>query len=352
MDLESVSFTLAPSNTASNLVKVTTTTTATFYNINLRMLLGTLYGKYDLYRLNVSGIFQRVVGYSSAGYAGSIDIVISGLSFINIYDTGLPSTSVAITTTNTGANTTSSFSNANGATFEKGSSDFINITINAVNTDMTTFNGVDFENIMFKITGIPREPIYKPMYNRNGVKFVLNSIQGSVMDTRNRVFKFNVDMKVALGKLYDLYDRFVLQTTRITLAYDNSNMTTFVYSSDSNGTQVMLSGLKFVNMFDFPVRYSYQTTASPSQAPASTYYKYAQVPIGVLNNVVNVNPASIGNLQYFTPFLQNTINQFEKQSNAELVLVNSYRGSDDIAQGGTSAVPFPNLICEFIIYGV
>jgi hypothetical protein len=358
MEIDCISFCLAPSNTSSSLTKTTATTTATFNNINLRNLLGDIYNKHSLYRLNVSGVFQRTVSYIG-NYAGGVDIVISGLSFVNNYDTSqliCSAKDCAIVSTNTAMNVTPVYSNANGVTFEKGSSDFISFTIKAINTDMTTFNGYDFENILFKITCIPDAVPEKPIsfYNRNGVKLVLSYVQGIALTSYRTAYQFNVNMRDVLGSLYDKYDRFVLATTRLGIQSDSTSASGYMYSSAGYGTTIMMSGLNFINNFEYPSKYNYNTTAtSYSGSAMSKYCKQTPVSVGYINMLASSSVAPLPAVyQYGGPFNQNTINKFEKQDYAEIILYTSFQASGDLDQGAINGTPFPLVVAEFMIYGI
>lgn len=357
MELESVSFNLSVGATATDLIKVSTTTTGTFLNLNLKQLLGILFYKYDKFMLNCCGVYSRTVGLA-ATYNGMTDIVMSGLPFINNTDTsiGMLSSTCSVGLIWTAYNSTPQFSNANGVTFLRPSGEFANISLQLVDSNgYATFNGADYPNMIFKITGIPKptEIIYKPLATRECVKLVLNTSLGSNVDGKNVVTKFEtLDMRTILGKMYDRYERFELVTNQITMMWNNNNNGSYNYSSDNNGCCIYMSGLDFTNNFKYPSNYQYVSTAGASSAPASLYYKKSQVLVGMYNNSYNTSQVVSGNLQILT-FNQNVVNIFERTSHPTIYLVNAFKGTDDIQFSNTAVtVPYPSYICDFSIYGV
>ena len=357
MELESVSFNLSVSGTASDLIKVSTTTTGTFINLNLKQLLGILFYKYEKFMLNCCGVYSRTVGMSST-YNGMTDITLSGLPFINNTDTsiGMISSTCSVALTYTAYNTTPQYSNANGVTFLRPSNEFANIILQIVNSDgYTTFNGADYPNIVFKITGIPKptEIIYRPLATRECVKFVLNTSLGVNVDGKNAVVKFEpFDMRTVLGKMYDRYSRFQLVTNQITMMWNNNNNGSYAYASDSNGCGIYMSGLDFTNTFKYPTAYQYVATAGTSSSPASLYYKKTPVMVGMYNNSYNIASVVSGNLQALS-FNQNVVNIFERTPYPIIYLINAYRGTDDIQFSTTATtIPYPSYICDFTIYGI
>ena len=356
-ELESVTFNLSASGTASDLIKVSTTTTATFINLNLKQLLGILFYKYEKFSLCCSGTYTRTVGIQST-YNGMTDIMMTGLPFINNTDSAIQvaSDTCVVSLVWTAFNTTPQFSNANGVTFLRPSNEFANIIIKPVNSDgYTTFNGIDYPNMIFKITGIPKvdEIVYRPIATRECCKFVLNTTLASTSYNKNVVVKYNyIDFKAILGKMYDRYNRFYLVTNQITMLWNNANGLTYTYSSDSNGCAIYMSGLDFTNTFKYPTAYQYIPVAGASSSPASVYYRKQPVIVGMYNNQYNSAPNVTGNIQAIS-FNQNVVNIFERTAGCEVFLINAFKGTDDTQYSTTATTAnYPNYICDFSIYGV
>lgn len=351
MDLDTVSFSI--SCNATNTTNISPNTGGNGYittvrNFNWVNLMGEMWYKYKRFNLTPAGFNPQ-----QYGIVANSGIGFSGLPFLNVYDTTTSKSNDIVDVGmmfNIQFPFSPSFSNSHSVMFERPPRT-TDITIRLLQPSGATAGAGSFQPIVavFKITPCyTLEEIYKipqTLYlQKTGVVFSLYSVNANqILDNRNRVYQFNVDMRAVLGSLFGKYSRFILQTTKTDYIFAGNFDTQYV--STSYSSLIYMSGLDWVSTYEYPSNYGGQTLGVNATGGSGTLYTKKP------SACIAAYPYVLTN---FSEMTQNVVNKFEINTNtmAELIVYMGFNGTQDILQMSTvnlaNAVPFS---ITFMIYG-
>jgi hypothetical protein len=227
-------------------------------NFNFRRILGNLYYKYNAFSIKLESYTCRTAATADP----TLDFMllhISGLNFINGYDSSPNynySRVLEVIDFSAGILTPFNFISAcNTTMFYKPTSDTIDLTFfyTKINDELLVVNPDDVVYI-FSITGIdaykihnPQRPIIKRPAELRTVNFSLQSYKAEIIDSRNRAYKFNINLRNIIGQDYDKYSKFCLITKYMNFSR-NSGISFSGTFSGFAFFQLCLSGLDFITL--------------------------------------------------------------------------------------------------------
>lgn len=227
-----------------------------FYDIDLRDIMSSLYDKYTRFCIKLEAYHSRTANAATTTGDEVQFLHISGLNWLNGYDTNplYPSSRVTAamffehTLFWNGEFYRNMLYPANTATlmFSRQASSRVQLELFATtadsNTKLTSLFGSESPNYLFSITGVEdKYPIYRqPEVIEKTSQLVLNASKATNLEALRRAIRWRVDLSQVIDRnVYNKYNKFVLVTKMVQANNTYANFTAWF------GSTALMSGLNW-----------------------------------------------------------------------------------------------------------